>query len=361
MDDPGARLDVADLELALRGAGGAAMRAALALGLLLAVAAPALAHPLAPSLLELEEQAGGRVLVRFAVPRASFGLANVTPHLPEHCTPLGAPSLRAEEARFVTEQTLDCGDRGLGGAEIGAAGLAETQTDLLLRVALASGTTHQVLLTADRTSFVVPEQAKPFRVLVEYGRLGAEHLATGFDHLLFLAGLALLVSGVRRLIGTLTAFTVGHSITLSLVALGVAAPPVTLVEVGIAASLVVLAVELALGDAAHPGLLRRRPWLASGAFGLLHGMGFAGALREIGLPEGAVPLALFSFNLGLELTQIVFVGVPIALWRIFRVLRSHRGLRPLPLPRLFPTLATYTIGGFGAFLVIERVAGWLAP
>ena len=346
------------------------MRAALLAAALACAAGAAAAHPLAPSLLELEEQADGKVLARFAVPRASFG-ANVTPHLPERCTPLGAPSLRAEEARFVTEQRLDCGGEGLGGAEIGVAGLDASHTDLLLRVALASGATHQVLLNAERPAFVVPERAQPGRVLLEYGRLGAEHLATGFDHLLFLAGLALLVRGMRRLIGTLTAFTVGHSITLSLVALGVASPPAAIVEIAIAASLVLLAVELALGADAKPGtegrpdrsagLLRRRPWLMSGAFGLVHGMGFAGALREIGLPADAIPLALFAFNLGLELTQIAFVGAPLLLWRALGRLRGRAGALPLPVPRAFPTLTTYAIGGFGAFLVIERVAGLFAP
>jgi hypothetical protein len=337
------------------------VRVVLFAAALAGLAGSAAAHPLAPSLLELEEQAEGKVLARFAAPRASFGAAHVTPHLPDRCRPVGAPTLRAEEARFVTEQPLECGSEGLDGAEIGVSGLDASHTDLLLRIALASGATHQVLLNADRPTFTVPERAQPGRVLVEYARLGAEHLATGFDHLLFLAGLALLVRGLRRLIGTLTAFTVGHSITLSLVALGVASPPSALVEIAIAASLVLLAVELALGEEAKPGLLRRRPWLMSGAFGLVHGMGFAGALREIGLPADAVPLALFAFNLGLELTQIVFVGVPIVLWRAFARLRGRAAGLPLPVPRAFPTLTTYAIGGFGAFLVIERVAGLFAP
>ncbi|HVH05542.1 MAG TPA: HupE/UreJ family protein [Myxococcota bacterium] len=355
-------MDVADLELtARRRRRRAAVKARVLLAALALSAGAAGAHPLAPSLLELEEQAGGHVLARFAVPRASFGTATVTPHLPERCAPLGAPSVRAEETRFVTEQSLDCGAAGLAGAAIGTSGLDTTHTDLLLRIALASGATHQVLLNAERPTFTVPERAQPGRVLVEYGWLGAEHLATGFDHLLFLAGLALLVRGARRLIATLTAFTVGHSITLALVALGVASPPTALVEIGIAASLVLLAIELALGDDRTPSLLRRRPGLASGAFGLVHGMGFAGALREIGLPADAVPLALFAFNLGLELTQIAFVGVPILLWRAFARLRGRAGLRPLPVPRAFPTLTPYAIGGFGAFLVIERVAGLFAP
>jgi hypothetical protein len=328
-------VDLADLARAVRAP--EAVKA-LALLALLLTAGAASAHPLAPSLLEVEERADGRVLVRFAVPRASYGLETVAPRLPERCTPIAEPTLRAEETRFVTEQLQDCGAAGLAGAAIGADGLAGTETDLLLRIAMQGGGAHQVLLHADRTSFTVPERAQPLAVLVEYARLGAEHLATGFDHLLFLAGLALLVRGARRLIGTLTAFTVGHSITLSLVALGVASPPVTLVEVGIALSLVLLALELAIGDASRPGFLRRHPWLASGSFGLLHGMGFAGALREI-----------------------VFVGVPIALWRALRFVRGRRGLTPLPLPRAFPTLTPYAIGGIGAFLAIERVAGWLAP
>jgi hypothetical protein len=246
----------------------------------------------------------------------------------------------------VSEQDLDCGPEGLLGAEIAAAGLAETRTDLLLRVARAGSREQQALLTAERPVFRVPERAGALRVLADYGRLGAEHLAGGLDHLLFVAGLFLLGGGVRRVAATVTAFTLGHSATLCLVALGAASPPAALVEIGIAASLVVLAMELARGG--H-GALARRPWLLAAGFGLLHGMGFAGALRAIGLPEHALPLALFAFNLGIEAAQLGFVLLLAGAARIAAARLPAAG---------WPA---HALGGLGAFLVLDRLASWLAP
>jgi hypothetical protein len=187
-------------------------------------------------------------------------------------------------------------------------------------------------------------------VLLAYVRLGAEHLAEGVDHLMFLAGLFLLVPGAQRLVATLTAFTLGHATTLALVGLGAPAPPALVVEVGIAASLVVLALELARGA---PGSFAARPALASGAFGLLHGLGFAGALREVGLPEDALPLALFGFHVGVELAQLVFVALLGA-----GALAVRAALRSPPRLR---ALAGHALGGLGACLVLDRLAALLAP
>jgi HupE/UreJ protein len=318
----------------------------------LLAAAAASGHPLAPSLLELEEQAGGRVLARFTAPRAPSGGARALPVLPERCRPVGEARARAEAARVVSEQLLDCGPHGLAGAEVGASGLAETASAMILRVVLSGGGAHQALLVASRPRFEVPEGASAARVLEDYGRLGAAHLAGGIDHLLFVAGLFLLVPRARALVATLSAFTLGHSATLSLAALGAPSPPAALVEAGIAASLVALALELAKGAR---GPLAARPAIASGALGLLHGMGFAGALRAIGLPADAVPLALFSFNAGIELAQLAFVA---ALGTAALALRAARLDRVLLPGR---SLACHALGGAGAFLFLERVAGALAP
>jgi len=322
-----------------------------AAGAFVLAAAGAAAHPLAPSLLELEEQGGGRVLARFTAPRVASGGGRATPVLPERCRPAGDPQPRAEGARIVSVQSLDCGPAGLAGTEIGARGLAETASAMLVRVDLASGAEHQALLVAGRPRFSLPERASVLGVLAGYGRLGAAHLAGGLDHLLFVAGLFLLVPGLGRRIATLTAFTLGHGATLSLVALGAASPPALLVEAGIAASLVALAFELA----GARGPVGARPALASGAFGLLHGLGFAGALREIGLPEDALPLALFSFHAGIELAQLAFVAALAAGARALREVRPAGARLP------GRALACHALGGLGAFLLLERVAGALAP
>jgi hypothetical protein len=312
-------------------------------------AAPASAHPMAPSLLELEELGAGRVLARLSVPRVA-GAGRIEARLPERCRPMGETRVLAETDRLVSEQNLDCGSEGLAGAEIAIAGLAETRTDVLVHVARASGRAQQALLTAQRPSLRVQGRASALRVGLDYGRLGAEHLAGGIDHLLFVAGLFLLGGGLRRLLGTLTAFTLGHSATLSLVALGVASPPAALVELGIAASLVAQALALASRTPERRGLLECRPWLLAAGFGLLHGMGFAGALREIGLPEHAVPEALLAFNVGIETAQVAFVGLLAA---------AAHGLSQVRLGAA--SWPAHALGGLGAFLVLDRLAGWLAP
>jgi hydrogenase/urease accessory protein HupE len=179
-----------------------------------------------------------------------------------------------------------------------------------------------------------------------------EHILTGPDHLLFVFGLLLLVSTSRLLLQTITAFTLGHSITLSVAALGLATVPQRPIEVLIAVSVLVLAVELAR-DPAHASLLRRFPWAMALLFGLLHGFGFAGALAEAGLPPGDIPLALVSFNVGIELGQLAFVGAVLVLgvalrrWLPSLAARSNRP-------------AIYAMGILAAFWCYERLALWLA-
>src|SRR5215831_12643877 len=159
--------------------------------------------------------------------------------------------------------------------------------------------------------------------MVGYGRLGVEHILTGFDHLLFVLGLVLLVGGGRRLLWTVTAFTLGHSVTLALAVLGFVHVPQQPIEAGIALSIYVLAVELAPRGVRKPTLLERAPWLAAGLFGLLHGLGLAG--------------------------QLAFVGVVLATWA---------GLRALPVrwPRSTAYVPAYAIGTLAAFWFFQRLA-----
>jgi hydrogenase/urease accessory protein HupE len=202
-------------------------------------------------------------------------------------------------------------------------------------------------LTAETPQFRVPFEPVQSQVMTEYSLLGAEHIWAGIDHLMFVFGLLLLVGfgAGWRLIGTLTAFTLGHSITLSLVTLGFLTFPVPLVEFAIALSIFILALELARSD--KDGLFRRYPWWLAGGFGLLHGMGFAGALAEIGLPHGSVPLALLFFNLGIELGQIAFIVLLVGAWQL-----AKRPLLPWQ-ERLLP-VPVYALGGLSAMWCIER-------
>ena len=310
--------------------------------------APAAAHPLAPSLLDLRETGPGRIAVLWRRPLLLPRGAHLEPVLPARCRPTAPPVDTVEETALVARWTVDCGPTGLAGTGVAVAGLAEAGSDALVRVALTDGRTFRAVLRPDAASFVLPPAQRRTDVAAGYLALGIEHLLTGWDHLAFVLGLVLLVKGRRRLLATITAFTLGHSVTLSLAALGLVRLPPAPIEAAIALSILVLAVELARRD--RPTVLGRRPWLMAAGFGLLHGLGFAGALAQVGLPAREIPLALVSFNTGIELGQIAFVVAAVAL-----------GLALGPLLRRLPAwsaaIPSYAIGAFAACWMFERLAG----
>jgi hypothetical protein len=200
---------------------------------------------------------------------------------------------------------------------------------------------------------VVPERERARDVLQAYVRLGFEHILAGIDHLLFVLGLIVLVKGGRKLIGVITAFTLGHSVSLSLAALGLIHIPPTPVDVLIALSIFVLGVELARDPEKKPGLVRRYPWAMTTCFGFLHGLGFAGALVEVGLPQGEIPLALFSFNVGIEIGQLLFVFVVLLHRAALRLLHFHW-------PRWSTEATAYAVGSLAAFWLVDRFVAILS-
>ena len=212
-------------------------------------------------------------------------------------------------------------------------------------LSLSDGRQYQSVLDGDSPSFTVPREPDAGEVMLAYPLLGAKHIWEGPDHLLFVFGLLLLVGGGSRLIWTITAFTLGHSITLALVSLQVFSFPTELAEFLIALSIFILAVELS--NKTEPGRLWKNPWWLAGAFGLLHGMGFATALAETGLPQGQVPLALLFFNIGIELGQLLFIGLVYLLWFGLGpfISRSELSLRKVPL---------YVLGSLSAMWCIQR-------
>lgn len=247
------------------------------------------------------------------------------------------------------EQRWDCRAGGLRGRELLVTkGSAET----LLIVTFLDGTQESSVFPEEGGSLRLAATAgarRPARELgARYLRLGVWHIATGVDHLLFVAALVLLLRG-RRLLRTLTAFTVGHSLTLAAAGLALIALPPPPVEVLIALSVVFLARELVAPR--EDSLTLRHPTLIAAGFGLLHGLGFAGALGELGLPAGQVPLALLSFNVGVELGQ--------ALWVLLLLLPlvATRRLERLRAGRLWP--CAYPIGAFAFALAVERLAAML--
>ena len=145
-----------------------------------------------------------------------------------------------------------------------------------------------------------------------YTRLGIEHILTGVDHLLYVLAMLLLVTGWKRIVATMTAFTATHSLTLAAATLGWVQVPQAPVEACIALSILFVAREIVCSRKGQPGLTEQWPWVVSFMFGLLHGFGFAGALSEVGLPQMAIPVALLFFNVGVEIGQLLFVAAAVA-------------------------------------------------
>lgn len=331
-------------------------RAARYLTLLAALlcVAPALGHRLSPAFFGLTETAPNAFDVQWKV-SISGGLAAVLePQVPEGCSLSEAVRTHVVEDIRLQHGALACPD-GLAGKAFTVNGLAQTQTDVLLRVDYLDGTASNQRLTPDAPSVTIPERPSSFEVVRTYLVLGVEHILLGIDHLLFVLALLLIVNGIGRLVATITAFTVAHSITLGAATLGLVHVPAAPVEAVIALSILFLASELARqrSGTETEDLTRRFPWLVAFAFGLLHGFGFAGALSEVGMPQQAVPLALLFFNVGVELGQLVFIAAVFGFAWLVR-------LAPLRVPAMWPRVVAYGIGSVAAFWAIERTVGVFA-
>jgi hydrogenase/urease accessory protein HupE len=242
---------------------------------------------------------------------------------------------------------------GLDGSNIRIEGLSRTFTDVLVHVTHLDGNRASFRITPDNPRFTLETKPSWHQTALTYAYLGFEHILAGIDHLLFVLALMILVKGQKKLLGTITAFTVAHSLTLGAATLGWIEVPGPPVEACIALSIVLIAVEIVHSHQGRKGLTERLPWLVAFTFGLLHGLGFAGALGEVGLPQAAIPLALLFFNIGVELGQLAFVAV---------VLSLAFGLRRVPwtIPTWSWRIAPYAIGSIAAFWVIERSSSFIS-
>jgi len=241
---------------------------------------------------------------------------------------------------------------GIAGTTIRIEGSAVGVTDVVARVEWLDGSTQVERLPFERPLFTVAAPAGRGEIAWTYLVLGVEHILAGLDHLLFVLALLLLVRGVRSLVATITAFTLAHSLTLVAATLGWVHVPGPPVEAIIALSIVFVAAEVLHGLAGRPGLTARAPWVVALSFGLLHGLGFAGALAEVGLPDRAIPLALLTFNVGVEVGQLIFVAAMLMLGAAGRTLAK---LSPGAVSRVL----AYGIGSIAAFWTIERVVAFV--
>ena len=324
------------------------MRWLAALWLLLA-AGPALADELRPAVIQFEQVSEGAWRLGWRQPVASQADARATlPELPANCHVVGEIRRDVVQLAVVGEAQVAC-TGPVAGQSIGWPELIG-QSDAILRVAPLDRPLQVFRLTSESPLATIAARPSSWQVWQSYFVIGIDHILAGWDHLLFVIALVLLVARPWPVVKAATAFTLAHSLTLAAVTLGFAGIRQDVVEALIALSIVFLAVEIARGR--RDTVTQRLPWLVAFAFGLLHGFGFAGALAEVGLPPQAVPLALVFFNVGVELGQIAFIIAMLALgWILSRLLSSGTTERG-------EILATYLVGSLAAFWLLERVAAF---
>lgn len=325
----------------------------LVAGLVALALCPAIpAHDARPVAIVIDESSPHAYSVHLRVPPTVERDNLPALQLPEGCAAAGGPQVSAAvpagQSLFVRCQA------GLDGASLRLHWpLYNPSLTSVLQFGPQGHPRRVAVFAPEATTLAVPRTPGAGAVTLEYLRQGIRHIWSGIDHLLFVAGLLLLARSPRRILLGITGFTLAHSITLSLAALGILSPPVDATEAAIALSIVFLARELVIGQ--RDTLAWRQPVIVATCFGLLHGLGFAAALQEGGLPAEHVTLALLGFNVGVELGQLAFILAVLGLLRGVSFLR----------PRSLPGWATATtIGGYGIgvpalYWLIQRM-DWVA-
>jgi hypothetical protein len=323
-------------------------RALVAAALLLLVATAAGADVFRPAYLELRQLDAERWDVTWKVPaRGGEAPLAIDVELPagvEWLVPRrGVVRGGAWVERFQIRRA-----GGLDGQAIAIHGLDAGVTDAIARVERLDGSSQLERLGNGGGRFVVAPPLGRLEVARSYVALGVAHILGGLDHLLFELALLLIVRGTGRVATTVTAFTLAHSVSLAAATLGFVRVPQPPVDAAIALSIVFVAAEIVHGLRGSPGLTARAPWTVAFGFGLLHGLGFASALAEAGLPEHAIPLALVCFNVGVEIGQLCFVAAIAPLVALVRRVSA-------PWPRWLDAVPAYAIGSVAMLWLIERV------
>jgi hypothetical protein len=313
---------------------------------------PASADEIRPALLDIKEQNTGLFAVTWKVPTRGDKALAITPQLPGSLELVGTPTVQKVQGAQIEHATYKSNGESLIGQTITIEGLTAVQTDVLLLIQLQDATQHSAILRPSSPQFTIPLEASKLQVAGDYWWMGTIHILEGVDHLLFVLALLLIVVGFKQLLTAVTAFTVAHSITLVLATLGVVHMPAAPTEAIIALSILFLATEIVHKHNGQFSLTEKYPWVVAFAFGLFHGLGFAGALSEIGVPQHEVPLALFMFNVGVETGQLLFIAVVLSVIAVLKKL-------PLTAPQGAWRLLPYSIGSVAAFWTIERVVSFL--
>jgi hypothetical protein len=309
------------------------------------------AHDARPAYLEIKETASGRYNIFWRTPLMNGVRMPVELKLPDDVRNVTDSPVQELTDSIIERRVVEAPGGSLAGKRIDFVGLQATITDVLVRVRMLDGSESTTLVHPSHAWMEVTGSRGFLSVAGSYTLLGIEHIGFGIDHLLFVLALLIITKGTMRLMKTVTAFTVAHSITLALATLGVVHVPSKPVEATIALSIVFVALEIVRQREGWDGITSRAPWIVAFIFGLLHGFGFAGALSEVGLPQNHIPAALFFFNVGVELGQIAFIAVVLTLISLVRRF-------PLRLPRWAELIPPYAIGSIAMFWVIQRVTAF---
>lgn len=304
------------------------------------------AHETRPGFLEIRESGDGTYSFLWKKPSGGEVEIYIAPILPKECRLATSNQQPLTPGALVVRGTLTC-EGGLEGKTVAIDGLESTITDVIVRLHHADGRLESHLLKPTNPAVTLGTRTTAWQRSSGYVRLGIEHILLGADHLLFVLGLVLIVEGRWMLLKTITAFTLAHSITLAAATLGYASVPVLPLNAVIALSILFLGPEIARSWRGESSFTIRHPWVVAFGFGLLHGFGFASGLTEMGLPEAEIPQALLLFNIGVEIGQVAFVGLVLALDRAFRTLEIRW-------PQLVERLPGYAVGTLGAYWTIQR-------
>jgi len=312
---------------------------------------PVLAHELQPGSLQVRQLASERYELIWRAP-IYYG----KPHpaqlqFPSSWKTIGKPTTQRLSDSHLYRRIVSVPGGDIDGATIRFPGLEATITDVFVRVSWLNGAQTTAVARPGKPWFEIQGQRSAWQVAGDYTTLGIDHILSGYDHLAFVFALLLIVSGWRRLLLTVTSFTLAHSITLAVATLGSFWLPGPPIEATIALSILFLASEMVNVNRGYTSLTARYPWIVAFVFGLLHGFGFAGALAEVDLPHNEIPLALLMFNVGVELGQLMFVAVILVLIELLRRIRTEW-------PAWVRQLPAYGIGGLASFWLIERVTGF---
>ena len=307
------------------------------------------AHEIRPAYLDLKETAPGRYDVLWRTPVLAGMRLPLVLQLPDGLRDLREPQFIDLTDSRVERRWIDAGANRLEGKRIDFLGLNLTITDVSVRIERLDGAHSTELVHPSRPYIDIPAPRGALATAMVFLTQGIEHILFGIDHLLFVLGLLLIIKSPWMLVKTISAFTVAHSITLAVATFGYASLPAPPLNATIALSILFLGPEIVRSWRGETSFTIRHPWVVALAFGLLHGFGFASGLTALGLPRGEIPLALLAFNVGVEIGQLSFVALVLALEQSFRVLELHW-------PRWVRALPGYTVGTLGAFWSIQRIA-----